>query len=876
MARLEVLARGWRKAAVELGQQRLDPSVQQRPEDLIAYIKPIDRRRLSRNRFAVFFVTPSFATWLLDDGVFLQKALRQVYAHILEQGQMHARIHALCAVVDKLPAPSPILDVENIENVVSGRIKHPPVSETGHEGIAYATLRLSDSIPASSSTVLDKAAISFIASEGSDHEGGHWGDALRLPLANTVFQTGSPSTMTYSTWEKASGANELTLKDKQDVTHHGVRIRVGGPSTRYTSTLSVPLVPLSMPREVGASMGNILRRLISEDGTSITASQELEKFVPQYFASRGEPSQATTVWALVMRPDILESVIAKTTSLLYPSISNGGIAVSEDSVWENFWKQDPPIWSDLVPAALASGARLHRVLSGGGGWGKKAGLLSLDPVPTFEAEYSSSDSNDFDFDEPGTLSSALQQVARDGDYIQFFMSPSCATKELDPLNSVQDASKVWGWEFGTIPSTTDSMPAIPGQMEASTPNNISVFRHTFGALAEGGMVINRNVELKSEDSISLVGGSTIDVPFSRFSALSWTTSAKGGTEEDSIQNCLESKPVPYHRVLVRELYGTEASSSSGLRGLSKKKKQQPRGEVISNNLQIQRPSRLIRYYALERDELAYCVDSLRRVDRKVARFTQEYRTLMHQIRTQNSLPMDAALRKPKRRLRRGFVTLLEKMQQDLHNDVADLTHQYQTLMATIPEQSGRRVGLRIRKSETTPATGFMVRLANTTSQSEVLVNAFTKDIQRVPDQASRNRNKIRYVSEPHISSRQLTAWASQTLLYNQRKLDSQLTKLHAILARIAPDTRLNNNIKTTTQRMRWGNTEALNQVRIRKVGARKLQAVREIRKKVARWKARENEVEKRRERKLGGGKWALENLVSGWLGGGDGDGAKGS
>lgn len=423
--------------------------------------------------------------------------------------------------MDKLPTSRPIVDTESIENASLERTVQPPVLEIGHEGVAYAALQSSDSIPASSGTIYEQAAISFIASKGSTSEALR-GDALRLPIANTVFQTGTPSTMAYSTWEKVAGSHEMALQHKQDANHHGIKIQQASSSENYTSALSVPLVPLTMPREIEASMGNILRRLIGDNGASITASQELEKVVPQYFTSRGEPSQATTVWALVIRGDSLDPVMAKTTSLL------GGSTTPDNSTWERLWKQNPAAWSDLVPAALASGARLHRVLSGGGGWGKKAGLLSLDPLPAAETEdlFEHSDEVDFDY-APDTLSSVLQQVARDGDYIQFLISPSNAAKEQQTQAGLEDASGVWGWELGTIPSTTDSMPILPGQEVESTPNKISVFRGTFGALAEGGMVIRRNFKLKSENSISLIGGSTVDVPFSRFSAVSWRPTAKG-------------------------------------------------------------------------------------------------------------------------------------------------------------------------------------------------------------------------------------------------------------------------------------------------------------------------------------------------------------
>lgn len=475
-------------------------------------------------------MTPSFATWLLDDQDFLQKALRRAYAHLLDRNETpYARIHALCAVVDKLPESRPIGNIDNLKEENLQRIQYPAVQETGHEGIAYATLRPSASLPTSSSVGPDKAAISFVASEQSDHNGGHFSDSIRLPLANTVFQTGSPTMMTYSTWEKAKGSQDFTLKEKRNISHHGIRMQA--ENNIQSTVLSVPLVPLSKPRQVEASMGNILRRVTGPNGQSITASQELEQHVPKYFSARGEPSQATTVWALVMGPEKTLEANPETCFFLQRTQASEGSNdlqdQSEAKLWENLWKQDPPSWTPSVPVALKSGARLHRVLSGGGGWGKKAGLLSLDPIPTMEANSADGLS---DFDENGpNLDSALQQVARPGDWIQFFISPSVPVKG-EAIADSHDGKQVWGLELGTIPSTTDAMPVVPGEAETAGGNKISVFKSTFGALAEEGMVISRSFKLDQGNSFSTIGSSTVDVPFSRFSALNWRT--ESSPEED--------------------------------------------------------------------------------------------------------------------------------------------------------------------------------------------------------------------------------------------------------------------------------------------------------------------------------------------------------
>ncbi|KAJ4351642.1 uncharacterized protein N0V89_006985 [Didymosphaeria variabile] len=571
------------------------------PEDLITHIKPVLRKRVTEDRFAVFFVTPAFATWLLDDTVFLQKALRQAYKHILDRNESPyaVQIHALCAVVDKLPISRPIGSIDHIEEEGLQRIEDPAIQETGHEGIAYATLRSSDSIPTPSDAAQDKASISFVGFERSNEEGEHFSDSVRLPVANTVFQTGSPTTMTYSTWEKAKGSQVLTLKEKRNISHHGIRMQLD--SDTQPTALSVPLVPLSKPREVVASMGNILRRVKGPDGATITASQELEQLLPSYFGARGEPSQATTVWALVMDHDHVMEAQNGTDLLLERASSDGHQNKTEDKSWENMWKQDPPPWSPLVSTALRSGARLHRVLSGGGGWGKKAGLLSLDPIPTVETDTADELSTFDAIDGPGDLGSALQQVAQEGDYVQFFMSPSVPEEDVVTAGSSPDKA-VWGLELGTIPSTTDSMPAAPGQAETAGTNEISVFRYTFGALAEGGMILSRSSKLKPGDSFSTVGRTTVDVPFSRFSAVKWRTESSLGEDEDvdSFRSLLESKTFSYRRDLVKSLYGEAAPAFLGLGlGLDSSKK-----EVI------QKPGNSISHISREDEDLGFFTELL--------------------------------------------------------------------------------------------------------------------------------------------------------------------------------------------------------------------------------------------------------------------------
>ncbi|KAF2865518.1 hypothetical protein BDV95DRAFT_623801 [Massariosphaeria phaeospora] len=587
------------------------------PDDLIAHILPLPAGHPPNHRFAVFFLTPEFATWLLDDQTFLQKALRQVYRlqnaeHEIAKHREFLKIHALCAVVGKLPAPSPFtanaVQLPGLAQLASNRSLAPPVWELGYAGMAYTVLRLTDSVPWSSSPVGDASSstegegtVNFMGRQHSPH-GGVSSAILRLPLASTVFQTGQPTTMTFSAWQREYGAEEFTLQSKENVMQHGIKFqKVHNQSAhstshmKHVSTLAIPLIPLTLPRRVVGSMGNIIRRVQASNDESVPASQELEAVVPQYFKSRGESSQTTPVWALVIPQAALQSVVDHTRVILGRA-QNATSSGSEIGDWEALWRSEVPLWNNLVPMAISKGARLYRVLSGGGGWGKKAGLLSLDPGLGSDQPFPVQD-DDIDSSE-GTqdLSSALQQVVHNGDCIQFFICPPMTkTRADDPnadlelLKARSDMAETWGWEIGTIPSTADSLSSDTWQHSGTEEKDISVFRNCFGALSEGGLTIERRVHLRPQDPSSFAGSTKIDVPFSRVSAADVViggnelSKSEGPTAEDgTMQITLPSQTSRSDGWLISQIYTDPAAPSLlGLprRGLEQSDREKPELET---------------------------------------------------------------------------------------------------------------------------------------------------------------------------------------------------------------------------------------------------------------------------------------------------------
>jgi hypothetical protein len=495
---------------------------------------------VATNTFCVLLVTPSFSPWLQDD-TFVANAIRKAYGGAPAAVQSPLAIQTLCAVVDKLPSGRP-LSQDALKAEVMERSRAPPTGEPGYEGVAFVTLPAAASVSSTSPRSPEKGAIDFIFAGPGEGES-DFSDTWRLPLANTVFQTGVPTTMMLSSWAFDGAKDRLELLKKTDITHHGI---AANAKSNYTddqvSTLAIPLLPLTFPRKVEGYMGNIIRSVVGPDGESITASSELERVVPRFFKARGEPAQPTTAWALVLPKT--KRPLQRTREMLSKRLSSEEKASKKqlpDEMWDRMWRYSYPSWNRLVPMALAEGARLHRVLSGGGGWGKKAGLLSLDPVPVSEEIPIRMEDATSDFDGPGDFSEALTPVVGEGDAIQFFISPTPPARpwvegssEFGKLRALPTSGS-HGWEIGTVPSTVDSLPGGSWQHTVTDEKYVAVFRNTFGALAEGGLTLTRRQRRVHTKPLEVIATTTVDVPYSRF----WT--ARLAEETDSSTNVRESE-----------------------------------------------------------------------------------------------------------------------------------------------------------------------------------------------------------------------------------------------------------------------------------------------------------------------------------------------
>ena len=313
---------------------------------------------------------------------------------------------------------------------------------------------------------------------------------IRLPVANTVFNNGRESTIQAQRWIVGETILEPTLACVKRRWLHEQVLRIGFPyppePDKYPLHVTIPIARLTHRQRVATSMGNIIRQLHSmQDASEVghfifqaeaePASKQLENAVTGWITKPGIEMKTVEVWALVSPPTVLQ----------------------------NF---RPPFFSNLVRA----GGHFHKVLSGGGGWGNKQGLLALDPEVDFDVtpEFSMAQTLGNIGPEPEG-SNVSGQIVNPGDVVQFFARKAIeSSAKISPTTAGHLELKCPPClVFGTTPSTVDAMP----EPSSTTPRSprpsdcIYVHRH-FGMLSEQGVSLT-TISIDGE-----VSRTKIDVP----------------------------------------------------------------------------------------------------------------------------------------------------------------------------------------------------------------------------------------------------------------------------------------------------------------------------------------------------------------------------
>ncbi|KAI9724676.1 MAG: hypothetical protein M1828_003545 [Chrysothrix sp. TS-e1954] len=366
--------------------------------------------------------------------------------------------------------------------------------------------------------------------------------AVQMPLARTIFENGKQCTIQISRWTRASGALDLDWRHEYDSGDFDVFLPSSEPLEETTQSteqpalvqdvaLEVPLKVLCRPRRIQACRGNIVTRIaLAVDDEDIPASQELETAVSTLM---GTTTEAFTVWAVVFPQSLLKAYPRKFGILANASgVRSQGTKMAKHHTITN---------ERLLSWFLWQGAKLHRVVSGGGGWGSSAGALSLDA----ETSHSTSKPDDTKRDE---MSESLpfmlfRNVAASGDFIAFYAAPKRPQIKLQP-DSPQGAAQA-SFIFGVIPDSTteECRPQMETTKTRPELDNVELHKHHFGMLSESGMSLQRRLEDSSRHE------SKIDANYARFTI---EERPKVGVKESSANGHRESKLSEKSEEKVRE------------------------------------------------------------------------------------------------------------------------------------------------------------------------------------------------------------------------------------------------------------------------------------------------------------------------------------
>ncbi|KAI0815859.1 hypothetical protein GGR55DRAFT_366382 [Xylaria sp. FL0064] len=341
---------------------------------------------------------------------------------------------------------------------------------------------------------------------------------VTLPLANTVFQNGKRSTLHASRWDVSNeGSVALRTRDQK------IRQQIAaiGDSVNHTWPM-IPLLPLTPPRRIVAGLGNIVRQ-VEIDGSATPASKELEAIIPNIFEQRAQleptsPPRPIGVWCWVIPPHVMETRKFDTLNLFKAGASQTeeDILLGSRETFSNLLSSGCRLHKICKKEPFSSvGAANHFIVSGGGGWGLKQGLLSLDPETNFSLPGQDDDMEMFikSFKERNSAE-PTSGLATPGSYLLFCVEPQITDAEA---LSTQRLAPTKDWHFGVAPNvdynpnpsnSLDSVEVIDGHFGISSATGLYL-----RAIPEFvGFANNNGSEDATQDSFT----TKVDVPRAHF------------------------------------------------------------------------------------------------------------------------------------------------------------------------------------------------------------------------------------------------------------------------------------------------------------------------------------------------------------------------
>ncbi|RGP81553.1 v-type c subunit family [Fusarium longipes] len=385
-----------------------------------------------RHDAAVILATPQYAQWLEKDGFMAE------FVDLLSGFSKPDQFHVLGAVVDHVAPPVPSNKPMQGLSILRGKLDsilpslwtpEPPKAREDADKVAALTMNL-----------------------GNPH--------ITIPLTNTTFQNHKTSTLIASRYDLSQSPPKLIEKNEK------YRQQISLPLEKQLPSINdlgiwAPLVPLTHPRVVTESFGNIVRR-VSVENESVPASNELETAVDKLHIQKSGLFQSPMgIWAIITPPTFDQS-------------GNSPDSASPDP--ETTFRDGENI-TNLVASTSGhlaglyrQGGRLYQILSGGGGWGAKKGLLSLDPQRTH-----------FSLSEEEEMQRFIQAMDGGnfvpvGSKIQFFASTE--TSATEPTGA-----KETGVVFGTANKVEPEAGSDSSRPEAR------LLEDHFGALSNDGIFV---------------------------------------------------------------------------------------------------------------------------------------------------------------------------------------------------------------------------------------------------------------------------------------------------------------------------------------------------------------------------------------------------
>lgn len=400
---------------------------------------------------AVVLATPDHARRIVDDGFMSD------LANALAGEDSHGEFHVLGAAIDHIAPPVGSYQPFSGMSILRGNLDH-------------ILPQLWQDSPSKSRRDADTpSALEFEIGKSR----------VTVPGANTAFQNARDFTLTASHFDLSKGKNRILRQlDK-------TQQRIVTPVSRNVESLAdlglwAPLLPVTRARAVTASFGNIIKG-VEVDGESTPASTELEEAVEKAFKEIPDLAESGPIgiWALVVPKDLY----AKVGAQLGPDSSLESHHIVEDTAQqiEMLHSRGAKLYQIrklLHPSLIACFANVITV-SGGGGWGAKKGLLSLDPQQTHFALSEEESLDRF----MGSMEAS--DFAPIGSYIQFLTPLKASSDSLDEGSSVE------GIVFGVHDS---SLASRDGQ-------EFRIHDGLFGALSNKGIFISDATAAESKLSV---------------------------------------------------------------------------------------------------------------------------------------------------------------------------------------------------------------------------------------------------------------------------------------------------------------------------------------------------------------------------------------